>query len=178
MVDARPGNSATEVWRFNPRAFVVTEWPYLLVLILALFGVAYTSFAKTPITTYWIVLAPFIGVICVISRWRNAENREQRLHLNLDAGTALGRGACGDASHIRSRCQPHDERRFYRACGVDVAGARNLHGRYPYCGLAYLPGRDRIGSWGPGHRLARAIGAASPLGCCRSRGHHCTNFMA
>jgi hypothetical protein len=82
MVDARPGRT-TKVWRFNPHAFLVTEWPYLLVLILALFGVAYTSFAKTPLTTYWIVLAPFIGVICVITRWRNAENREQRSHLIL-----------------------------------------------------------------------------------------------
>jgi hypothetical protein len=52
-----------------------------LVLVLALFGVAYTSFAKTPLTTYWIVLAPFIGVICVITRWQDAESREQRLHL-------------------------------------------------------------------------------------------------
>jgi len=51
------------------------------VLILAIFGVAYTSFSKTPITTYWIVLAPFIGVICVVTRWRDAENREQRMRL-------------------------------------------------------------------------------------------------
>src|SRR5262249_46904352 len=30
---------------------------------------------------YWIVLAPFIGLVCVVTRWRDAENREQRLHL-------------------------------------------------------------------------------------------------
>jgi len=81
MVDLQPDNPAPDAWRFNPRAFLVREWPYLLLLILAIFGVAYTSFSKTPITTYWIVLAPFIGLICVISRWRDAENREQRLHL-------------------------------------------------------------------------------------------------
>src|SRR5262245_4480191 len=81
MVDLQPDNPARGAWRFNPRAFLVREWPYLLLLILAIFGVAYTSFSKTPITTYWIVLAPFIGLICVISRWRDAENREQRLHL-------------------------------------------------------------------------------------------------
>ena len=81
MVDPQRDNPAPDAWRFNARALLVREWPYLLVLILAIFGVAYTSFSKTPITTYWIVLAPFIGLICVITRWRDAENREQRLRL-------------------------------------------------------------------------------------------------
>src|ERR1700758_5299904 len=81
MVDPQPDNPAPDAWRSNMRALLVREWPYLLVLILAIFGVAYTSFSKTPITTYWIVLAPFIGLICVITRWRDAENREQRLRL-------------------------------------------------------------------------------------------------
>jgi hypothetical protein len=67
--------------RFNPRALLAREWPYLLVLVLALFGVAYTSFSQTPMTVYWIVLAPFIGVICVITGWRDVEGREQRLRL-------------------------------------------------------------------------------------------------
>jgi hypothetical protein len=81
MVDPQPDNPAPDAWRFNTRALLVKEGPYLLVLILAIFGVAYTSFSKTPITTYWIVLAPFIGLICIITRWRDAENREQRLRL-------------------------------------------------------------------------------------------------
>jgi hypothetical protein len=80
MMDPQPSNRAADARRFT-RAFLVREWPYLLVLVLAIFGVAYTSFSKTPITTYWIVLAPFIGLICVITRWRDAVNREQRLHL-------------------------------------------------------------------------------------------------
>ena len=80
MMDPQPGNRAADARRFT-RAFLVREWPYLLVLVLAVFGVAYTSFSKTPIMTYWIVLAPFIGLICVITRWRDAENREQRLRL-------------------------------------------------------------------------------------------------
>jgi hypothetical protein len=81
MVDPQPDSPAPEASRFNPRALLLREWPYLLVLILALFGVAYTSFSNSPIMGYWIVLAPFIGAICVITRWRNADNREQRLRL-------------------------------------------------------------------------------------------------
>jgi len=67
--------------RSKSLTFVGREWPYLAVLVLAIFGVAYTSFAQTPMTIYWVVLAPLIGVICVVTRWRDAKNREQRLHL-------------------------------------------------------------------------------------------------
>jgi hypothetical protein len=81
MVDPQPDHPAPDAWQFNPRAFLLSEWPYLLILILAIFGVAYTSFAKTPLTTYWIVLAPFIGIICVVTRWRDAQGREERLRL-------------------------------------------------------------------------------------------------
>jgi FtsH-binding integral membrane protein len=81
MVDPQPDKPAPDARRLNPRAFLAREWPYLLVLILAIVGVAYTSFAKTPITTYWVVLAPFIGVICVVTSWPDAESREQRLRL-------------------------------------------------------------------------------------------------
>src|SRR5215469_2551454 len=81
MADLQQDNPAPDAWRFNPRVFLVREWPYLLVLTLAVLGIAYTSFARSPITAYWIVLAPFIGLVCVVTRWRDAENREQRLHL-------------------------------------------------------------------------------------------------
>jgi len=80
MTDPQP-EAPAPVWRFNPRAFLAREWPYLMVLILAIAGVAYTSFARTPITRYWVILAPLIGVICVVTRWPDAETRERRLHL-------------------------------------------------------------------------------------------------
>jgi hypothetical protein len=80
MTDPQP-EAPEPVWRFNPRTFLAREWPYLMVLILAIAGVAYTSFARTPITRYWVILAPLIGVICVVTRWPDAETREQRVHL-------------------------------------------------------------------------------------------------
>ena len=81
MANPELDSPAPEALRFNPHVFLAKEWPYLLVLILALSGVAYTSFSGTPITKYWIILAPFIGIICVVTRWRDAENREQRSRL-------------------------------------------------------------------------------------------------
>jgi hypothetical protein len=80
-MDTQLDNPAPDASHFHPRAFFAREWPYLLVLILALFGVAYTSFSQTPMTVYWIVLAPLIGVICVITRWQDVASREQRLRL-------------------------------------------------------------------------------------------------
>jgi len=81
LADTQPDHPAPDARRYSLRAFLVGEWPYLLVLVLALFGVAYASFARTPMTIYWIVLAPIIGLICVVTRWREAASREQRVRL-------------------------------------------------------------------------------------------------
>jgi hypothetical protein len=81
MVDLQTGNFAPQARRFSARAFFFREWPYLLVLLLALFGIAYTSFSRTPMTIYWIVLAPLIGLICVVTRWREFADRDERLRL-------------------------------------------------------------------------------------------------
>lgn len=67
--------------RFTARTFLAREWPYLSLLGLALFGVAYTSFAQTPVRGYWLALGPFIGLICVIAGWRDASSGEKRFHL-------------------------------------------------------------------------------------------------
>jgi hypothetical protein len=57
------------------------EWPYLAMLVLAMFGVAYTSVTRRPMTLYWLALAPFIGFVCVLTRWPPMMDRDQRLHL-------------------------------------------------------------------------------------------------
>jgi hypothetical protein len=81
MTDPQPHPPAAGRWRFSPRGFLLREWPYFLILLLAIFGVAYTSFARTPITKYWIALAPFIGLICVVTRWSEAASGDQRVRL-------------------------------------------------------------------------------------------------
>ena len=81
MKDLQSESSAPTVSRLNPRALLKREWPYLLVLVLALFGIAYTSFSRTPLRLYWIILAPLIGVICVVIRWPDVHDRNERLRL-------------------------------------------------------------------------------------------------
>ncbi len=76
-----PKSATHEPWQFSPRAFLLREWPYLLILALSLLGVAYSSVSKAPSAAYWIILAPFVGILCVVTRWKDAETREQRLRL-------------------------------------------------------------------------------------------------
>jgi hypothetical protein len=59
----------------------IRELPYGAVLILTLLGVAYTSYSKQPIIVYWELLAPVIAAVCVGAGWRNANDRDARLHL-------------------------------------------------------------------------------------------------
>jgi|SRR6516164_7073207 hypothetical protein len=73
--------SRRPICRLSPRTLLKGEWPYLLILVLALFGIAYTSFSRTPMTLYWIVLAPLIGIICVVTRWPDTRDRGERLRL-------------------------------------------------------------------------------------------------
>jgi len=60
---------------------VRAEWPFVAVLALAAFGVAWTSVARQPMTYYWLGLTPLIGLLCIFTRWKTAIVREGRLHL-------------------------------------------------------------------------------------------------
>ncbi len=53
--------------------------PYLIILILTLAGVAYTSVNKQPLITYWEALAVLTGILCIVSGWIHAAGRRVRL---------------------------------------------------------------------------------------------------
>lgn len=67
--------------RFSLRSLLLRDWPYLLMLALALFGVAYTNFARASMTGYWAALAPLFGIICVAARWRAVKDNQSHLRL-------------------------------------------------------------------------------------------------
>ncbi|WP_026608489.1 hypothetical protein [Methylocapsa acidiphila] len=60
--------------RWSLRA-LLREWPYFAMLILTLFGVAYTSVGRQSMTTYWMILVPCFAAICVASHWPEVEGR-------------------------------------------------------------------------------------------------------
>jgi hypothetical protein len=61
--------------------FWLYELPFALVLILTVFGVAYTTFSRQPIKGYWELLVPFIVVICTRAGWQNASDGAARRRL-------------------------------------------------------------------------------------------------
>lgn len=79
--DARPGDPQLPLRNGSHASFWIRELPFSLVLILTLLGVAYTSFSKQPITGYWELLAPAIGLVCIGSGWSRANDKNARLQL-------------------------------------------------------------------------------------------------
>jgi hypothetical protein len=68
---------------FSLVGMFIKEWPYFVMLALAIFGVAYTNFSRAAMTGYWIALAPLFGLICVAARWRNLDDSQARVRLIL-----------------------------------------------------------------------------------------------
>jgi hypothetical protein len=62
-------------------SFWLLELPYVVVLVLTLFGVAYASFSRQSMVGYWEFLAPVIGLLCVVIAWPRALDRAARLRL-------------------------------------------------------------------------------------------------
>jgi hypothetical protein len=90
MVDSgtgvpRPDPHVTDAPHAPPHrphvSFWLRELPYVVVLILTLFGVAYASFSRQSIVGYWEFLTPVIGVLCVFTAWPHAPDRAARLRL-------------------------------------------------------------------------------------------------
>jgi hypothetical protein len=63
------------------RGLLRDEWPYLVVLALALLGITAGTVSRTPMTIYWIACAPLIGVICIYTQWRNLPAANERLRM-------------------------------------------------------------------------------------------------
>ena len=81
MTNAESGPQAAPL-DSSPRAsFWIRELPYILVFILTILGVAYTSYTKKPILGYWELLAPVIALVCISAGWRRAPTRSARVHL-------------------------------------------------------------------------------------------------
>jgi hypothetical protein len=63
-------------WRTVVRSWLVQDSPYIVMLVLALVGVTFHMPAS-----YWVILTPLFGVICVVAGWRHFETPEGRMQL-------------------------------------------------------------------------------------------------
>jgi hypothetical protein len=61
--------------------FLWQQLPYVVALVLAIAGVAYTNVSHQPLVGYWEFLALAIGVVCVITKWPEVDGKEAQLRL-------------------------------------------------------------------------------------------------
>ncbi|WP_024510146.1 hypothetical protein [Bradyrhizobium sp. ARR65] len=57
------------------------QLPFVVALVLAIAGVAYTNISHQPLVGYWEFLALAIGVVCVVTKWPELHSRDARLRL-------------------------------------------------------------------------------------------------
>ena len=164
MTDVPPADDRPEFWVKPFLRFLGREWPYLVMLVLALFGVAYTSVTRRPITLYWFALAPFIGIICVMTRWSAATGPRRATASGVDAGASLGGGAGGDEPPLRRRRRADDEHRSRAPCTCSRCS------RWARSPRAFISGpgasASSASSWHSG--FPRSPGSSSRHCCSRS----------
>jgi hypothetical protein len=67
----------------NNSSFLRRQLPYLVVLALAISGVAYTNISHQPLVGYWEFLTLAMGVVCVVTEWGKADDKQGRVQLIL-----------------------------------------------------------------------------------------------
>ncbi len=55
--------------------------PYLVLLVLAILGIAYTNFSHQPLNGYWEFLAIATGLVCIATVWPRMPERSARVRL-------------------------------------------------------------------------------------------------
>ena len=69
-----PGHAgSTNLWRRHV--------PYLLILALALAGVAYANMSQKPLAGYWELVALITAGVCIFTEWDKNEDRQARVRL-------------------------------------------------------------------------------------------------
>src|ERR1700754_3716640 len=61
--------------------FLWQQLPYIVAVVLAIAGVAYTNASHQPLVGYWEFLALAIGVVCVINKWPGIDGKDARWRL-------------------------------------------------------------------------------------------------
>jgi len=61
--------------------FLWQQLPYIVALVLAIAGVAYTNASHQPLVRYWEFLALAIGAVCVITKWPEIDGKQAQWRL-------------------------------------------------------------------------------------------------
>jgi hypothetical protein len=61
--------------------FLWRQLPYVVALVLAIAGVAYTNVSHQPLVGYWEFLALAIAVVCIVTKWPELDSRQAQFRL-------------------------------------------------------------------------------------------------
>lgn len=61
----------------SPRGFLARDWPYVVMLVLAVLGVAFASVAGGAMMAYWEILVPVFAAVCIWTRARETHPKPQ-----------------------------------------------------------------------------------------------------
>lgn len=76
LADRDGAGSGWSIWSLLWRGL-----PFLGVLVLAIVGVAYQNVTRDPLIGYWEFLAFAVGLLCIVTGWRQAEEKKTRTRL-------------------------------------------------------------------------------------------------
>jgi hypothetical protein len=63
------------------RNALLTELPYVVMLLAAFIGIAAGNFTGQPTILYWQLLAPIYALICILAGWTHSDAGADRVHL-------------------------------------------------------------------------------------------------
>jgi hypothetical protein len=69
MSEAQPTTQPQAAQPQPRRGFLARELPYIILLALAVIGIACTSVSPDASVAYWKVLAPVFALVCIVSQW-------------------------------------------------------------------------------------------------------------
>jgi len=80
-INERGMQGAETTPHFAMSHFLWQQLPYIVVLVLAIIGVAYTNVSHQPLAGYWEFLALAIAAVCIVTKWPELDNRQDRIRL-------------------------------------------------------------------------------------------------
>jgi hypothetical protein len=81
MAEAELVQNADAPSRRSAGSFLRRKLPFIGVLALAVFGVAYQNISSRPLVGYWEFLSLATGVLCVVTAWDNSESKSAHYRL-------------------------------------------------------------------------------------------------
>jgi hypothetical protein len=79
--EPRNEGGATSSTHSTTSNFLWQQLPYVVALVLAIAGVAYTNVSHQPLVGYWEFLALAIAVVCIVTKWPELDNRQAQFRL-------------------------------------------------------------------------------------------------